>query len=300
MHSAVFSKDGATFVEYSDNLEQPPAVTVTRRDGQESFSLHKPATNLELDPPELHQFRASDGTTLYAALYRPAKMAGKAPVIVEVYGGPGPQTVVDSWAETVDLRAQMLRQHGFIVLKVDNRGSARRGLPFEAAIARNFGDVEVQDQVAGLHWLDSLGIADLSRVGIYGWSYGGYMTIMAMLREPDMFKVGVAGAPVTSWDGYDTAYTEKYMAKPDENHDGYRKSSALELAGRLKGKLLLIHGLIDENVHFRHTGRLMQAFTEANRPYDVLLYPNERHMPRSEKDRVAMESRILEYFENNL
>jgi dipeptidyl-peptidase-4 len=121
-----------------------------------------------------------------------------------------------------------------------------------------------------------------------------------MLRAPEVFKAGVAGAPVTSWDGYDTAYTEKYMGKPQENGEGYRKSSALELAGRLKGKLLLIHGLIDENVHFRHTARLMQAFTESNRPYDVLLYPNERHMPRSEKDRVAMESRILEYFEKNL
>ena len=123
------------------------------------------------------------------------------------------------------------------------------------------------------------------------------MTAMAMLKAPDLFQVGVAGAPVTSWDGYDTAYTEKYLGTPRDNPDGYREASALTHAHRLRGRLLLIHGLIDENVHFRHTARLMDALIEANRPYDLLIYPNERHMPRSERDREAMETRILAYFE---
>jgi dipeptidyl-peptidase-4 len=302
MHSAVFAPDGTSFTEYFDSLEQPPSVVVRRPDGELIHTLHAPAeVELPLRPPELRSFRADDGTTLYAALYHPAAKKGqKAPVIVEVYGGPGPQSVNNSWAQTVDLRAQMLAEHGFLVVKVDNRGSARRGLRFEGAIARNFGDLEVREQVAGVRWLRELGLADPDRAGIYGWSYGGYMAAMALLKAGEIFSVGVAGAPVADWDGYDTAYTEKYMSTPQDNPEGYRQSSLLTHAERLRGHLLLVHGLIDENVHFRHTARFMNALIKANRPYDVLLYPSERHMPRSEKDRVAMETRILEYFETHL
>jgi dipeptidyl-peptidase-4 len=302
MHTAVFAPDGSTFAEYFDSLEQPPSVTVRSLDGELIHTLHAPAEiELSLRPPELRSFQVEDGATLYAAIYHPpADQGRKPPVIVEVYGGPGPQSVNNSWAQTVDLRAQMLAEHGFLVLKVDNRGSARRGLGFEGAIARNFGDLEVHDQVAGVRWLRELGLADPDRAGIYGWSYGGYMAAMSLLKAGEIFSVGVAGAPVADWDGYDTAYTEKYMSTPQDNPEGYRQSSLLTRAERLRGHLLLVHGLIDENVHFRHTARFMNALIKANRPYDVLLYPSERHMPRSEKDRVAMETRILEYFERHL
>jgi len=194
----------------------------------------------------------------------------------------------------------MLAQQGFVVLKVDNRGSPRRGLAFEAAIARRLGQIEVHDQVEGVRWLETLGFADISRVGIYGWSYGGYMALMALLTAPDVFKAGVAGSPVTFWEGYDTAYTEKYMGTPQDNPEGYRLGSPLTHVDQLRGKLLMIHGMIDENVHFRHTARLMQALIDAGKPFETLLYPNERHMPRSERDRVDMERRILEFFQRNL
>jgi dipeptidyl-peptidase 4 len=221
-------------------------------------------------------------------------------VIVSVYGGPSAQMVNDSWAETVDLRAQMLTQNGFVVLKVDNRGSTRRGLAFEAPIARNMGDIEVRDQVEGIRWLGTLGFADTDRVGIYGWSYGGYMTLLALLKAPEVFKAGVAGAPVTFYEGYDTAYTEKYMSTPEANPEGYRRGSPLTYVDRLQGKLLLIHGMIDENVHFRHSARMMQALIDAGKSFETLIYPNERHMPRSERDRADMERRILEFFQRNL
>jgi dipeptidyl-peptidase-4 len=270
--------------------------------------------DVDLSPPALHRFRTSDGVELYAAVYRPPNSGsfspppragegqggGRAPVIVSVYGGPGPQMVNDSWAQTVDLRAQILAQHGFVVLKVDNRGSARRGLPFEAPLARRMGQVEVRDQVEGVRWLDTLGFADTSRVGIYGWSYGGYMTLMALVTAPDVFKAGVAGAPVTFYEGYDTAYTEKYMSTPQDNPEGYRLSSPLSYIDQLRGPLLVVHGMIDENVHFRHTARLMQALIDVGKPFETLIYPNERHMPRSEKDRVDMERRLLEFFQRNL
>jgi dipeptidyl-peptidase 4 len=299
-HGAAIAPDFGSFIDVWDDRDHPPSVTVRALDGSPRHVIHA-AVPAERDPmpPELHRFRSSDGVELYAALYRPETQE-KVPVIVSVYGGPGPQLVNDSWTETVDLRAQMLAQHGFIVLKVDNRGSARRGLRFEAPIYGRLGDIELRDQVEGLRWLERLGIADLSRVGIYGWSYGGYLTVMALLTHPDVFKAGVAGAPVTFWEGYDTAYTEKYLRTPQANPEGYRESSALTYVDRLRAPLLLVHGMIDENVHFRHTARLMQALIDAGKPFETLIYPNERHMPRSERDRADMERRLLAFFLRHL
>jgi dipeptidyl-peptidase-4 len=325
MHGVAIAPDFSSFVDVWDSREHPPSITVRSMTGEPRSVIHEgTSVDLDLTPPELHRLRTSDGVELHAAVYRPSthfpppragepllsgsrdfprgqgQGGGRAPVIVSVYGGPGAQMVDDSWTQTVDLRAQMLAQQGFVVLKVDNRGSARRGLAFEAAIARRMGQIEVRDQVAGVRWLETLGFADASRVGIYGWSYGGYMAVMALVTAPDVFKAGVAGAPITFWEGYDTAYTEKYMDTPQENAEGYRLGSALTHIDRIRGKLLVIHGMIDENVHFRHTARLMQALIDAGKPFETLLYPNERHMPRSEHDRLDMERRILEFFQRNL
>jgi dipeptidyl-peptidase-4 len=301
IYGAVLAPDFSSYVSVLDYLNEPPAIdVVSLTDRQTTWSIHSPGdVSVDLPPPELHSFRTSDGAELYAAVYRP-QGGGRYPVIVSVYGGPGAQMVNDSWTQTVDLRAQLLAQQGFVVLKVDNRGSARRGLAFEAPIARRMGQIEVRDQVEGVRWLETLGFADISRVGIYGWSYGGYMSVMALATAPEVFKAGVVGAPVTFWEGYDTAYTEKYMGTPAENREGYRLGSALTHIDRLRGKLLVIHGMIDENVHFRHTARLMQSLIDAGKPFETLLYPNERHMPRSEHDRVDMERRILEFFQRSL
>ena len=135
---------------------------------------------------------------------------------------------------------------------------------------------------------------------MYGWSYGGYMALMCLSRAPDVFTMGVAGAPVTHWDGYDTHYTERYMGTPKSNPEGYRESSVMASIDRLEGSLLIVHGLIDENVHFRHTARLINSLIRARKPYELLLFPDERHMPRSLEDRVYMEDRISEFFERNL
>jgi dipeptidyl-peptidase-4 len=151
-----------------------------------------------------------------------------------------------------------------------------------------------------VRFLASLPEADTSRVGVYGWSYGGYMTLMCLLKAPDVFKAGVSGAPVTSWDGYDTFYTERYMETPQANPDGYREGSALTHAAALRGPLLLLHGMLDENVHFRHTARLIAALNEADRPYDLALFPNERHGPRSPAQRAALERRLAEFFTANV
>ena len=219
---------------------------------------------------------------------------------VQVYGGPHAQTVTNSWGMTVAMRAQHLRSLGFVVFLLDNRGSLRRGLEFEGAIRHRMGSIEVQDQVDGVRWLVEQGLADPARVGIYGWSYGGYMSLMCLAQAPETFHVAVAGAPVTHWDGYDTFYTERYMGTPETNPEGYARWNVMNFIPSMTGKLMIVHGLIDENVHFRHTARLINALNRARKPYELLLFPDERHMPRKAEDRTYMEERVRDFFVKHL
>ena len=181
------------------------------------------------------------------------------------------QRVVEGWEMTADLAAHFLTERGFAVWKLDNRGSSRRGHAFEAALDRHMGTVEVNDQVDGVRFVAaSWPGVDTSRVGITGGSYGGYMTLRCLTEAPDVFQAGVSNAPVTDWDGYDTCYTERFMGTPRDNPEGYRDSSVLTRADRLQGALLIIHGMLDENVHFRHTARLTTALIAADRPFALL------------------------------
>jgi dipeptidyl-peptidase 4 len=306
MHTVRVDAERGRFTDLHHCLDQPPRLTLRSLDDDgelavlhEGSSADPRVAELGLRPPRLVTLSAHDGTQLHAALYVPDG-EGPFPTIVNVYGGPGPQRVQDSWALSVDLRSQLLRERGFLVIRLDNRGSARRGLAFEGAIRHEMGDLEVQDQVAGVEWLVREGLTDAARVGIYGWSYGGYMSAMALARAPKVFKAGVAGAPVTHWDGYDTHYTERYMATPQLNPGGYERSSVMHHVDGISGALLLVHGLIDENVHFRHTARLINALIRARKPYQLLLFPDERHMPRGLADRIYLEERIAEFFAREL
>jgi dipeptidyl-peptidase-4 len=306
-HAVVLDHACTRFVDIHDSLGQPPTITLRALDDSALlatiFDQRDPRLDqLTLDPPELVSLQSRDGVTLHGAIFRPPTRFGPGPypALVQVYGGPHAQTVTNSWSLTVAMRAQFLRSQGFLVFLLDNRGSARRGLAFEGALKHNMGHIEVDDQVDGVRWLVEQGLADASRVGIYGWSYGGYMAAISLARAPETFKVAVAGAPVTHWDGYDTHYTERYMGTPQENPQGYSASSVPGHVGNITGKLMLIHGLIDENVHFRHTARLINALIKARKPYDLFLFPDERHMPRALADRVYMEERIRDYFVEHL
>jgi dipeptidyl-peptidase-4 len=183
---------------------------------------------------------------------------------------------------------------------LDNRGSARRGLKFEGALKGNPGRFDAEDQLTGAEWLIKQGLAKAGHIGLCGWSYGGYMSAVILARFPDVFCCAVSGAPVTSWDGYDTFYTEKYMGLPSDNPKGYEYGSVMHHVHKLKGRLLLVHGMIDENVHFRHTARLVNALVAAGKPYELLIFPDERHMPRRHNDRIYMEERIWEFFQRSL
>ncbi|HET8842190.1 MAG TPA: DPP IV N-terminal domain-containing protein [Ktedonobacteraceae bacterium] len=307
-HEVVISPDCRSFVDNWQSPERPPCLMLRNlADGAMQGRLLEreeitPAS-LGLCVPEITSFRTSDNTLLYAAIYTSEQTRASArpvPLVVSVYGGPHAQTVTSTWSLTVDLRAQYLAQQGFVVLKVDNRGSSFRGLAFEAAIARSMGHIEVDDQVAGVRFLSSRPYVDSERVGIYGWSYGGYMVCRALLRAPEVFKVGVAGAPVTFWEGYDTHYTERYMGSPIANAEGYFASSVLPDVEKLVGKLMLMHGLVDENVHFRHTTRLIEALTRAARDYEMVLFPEGRHMLRNPASLEYLERRLTGFLHRYL
>ncbi|OMO93663.1 hypothetical protein COLO4_16758 [Corchorus olitorius] len=309
-HVVVLDHHMQKFVDIYDSLDSPPSVLLCNLiDGSVIMPLYEqPFTiprlkRLQLEPPEIVQIQANDGTALYGALYKPdATRFGPPPykTLISVYGGPSVQLVCNSWISTVDMRAQYLRSKGILVWKLDNRGTARRGLKFEGCLKSNIGRVDAEDQLTGAEWLIKQGLAKTGHIGLYGWSYGGFLSAMALVRFPDVFCCAVSGAPVTSWDGYDTFYTEKYMGLPSEDAESYEYGSVMHHVNKMKGKLLLVHGMIDENVHFRHTARLVNALVAAGKTYELLIFPDERHMPRRHRDRIYMEERIWEFIERSL
>jgi dipeptidyl aminopeptidase/acylaminoacyl peptidase len=207
----------------------------------------------------------------------------KYPAIVYLYGGPVPggsaRTVVNKWVHIPDLWAQMMAILGFVVYSLDNRGSceAPRGHGFERPIWQRFGAVELADQLEGVKYLQTLPFVDGSRIGVFGGSFGGFMALNCLLRAPEIFKTGVAFAPVTDWTGYDAIYTEQYMGQLAENAHGYAGSLLPPVAGRLKGKLLLIHGTADQNVHLHHSFNLVDALVAAGKQIEMMLYPGMTH-----------------------
>ncbi|HOL71210.1 MAG TPA: S9 family peptidase [Bryobacteraceae bacterium] len=270
------------YVDIFSNLTTPPRHTLHTKDGAEWAVLREPDRRQleehDILPSEIVEVKAADGTLLYARMIKPAGFdpAKKYPVIVNVYGGPGVQSVRNSWPGGVSLN-QVFAHRGYVVWELDNRGTFGRGHKFEAAVSRNLGSLEVEDQKEGIRHLLSLGFADPKRIGIRGWSYGGYMTIRALLLAPDVFACGVAGAPVTDWHNYDTIYTERYMGLPSENPEGYRRSSNVLAAGKLKGRLLIAHNLEDDNVLFQNAVQMVDALQRAGKQFELMIYPNKSH-----------------------
>ncbi|VAW34793.1 Dipeptidyl peptidase IV [hydrothermal vent metagenome] len=307
MHTVVLDLKRNRFVDVQQAVDKPPTIVLrSLANGRLLKTLFsrpdKRITKLNLPVPQIVTLQNRNGVPLFGAIYKPPASFGDGPfpTVVSVYGGPHAQRVTNSWLLSVDMRAQYLARRGFLVFKLDNQGSARRGLAFEAPIKHNMGDVEVADQVDGVRWLVAQGLTDAARVGIYGWSYGGYMATICLARAADTFQAAVAGAPVSHWDGYDTCYTERYMGLPQANPYGYANSSMMAHVDKIEGKLLLVHGLIDENVHFRHTARLINALIAARKRYELMLFPDERHMPRKADGRLYIEEQIYDFFKRQL
>jgi dipeptidyl-peptidase-4 len=254
-----------------------------------------------LQPSEIVQVKAQDGKLLYGRLIKPANFhAGeKYPAVVVVYGGPGVQDVTNSWGGPDWDRMQVLAARGFVIWELDNRGSAGRGHAFETPLFRRFGKTELADQLEGVRYLLAQGFVDPARVGIYGWSYGGFMTLYSLLNAPDVFRAGIAGAPVTNWRNYDTIYTERYLGLPAENAEGYRASSPVSYAANLKSKLLIVHNIEDDNVLFQNTVQITDALEQAGKLFDLSIYTGKSHGVTGPVRKQLLET-ITDFFEKNL
>ncbi len=299
-HAAIFSDDGEQWIDTWSDLAASPRLVLhddVRGSGRAIVEPSLTAARLGVTPPELLELSAADGeTVLHAALYRPVEHSdAPPPCVVWVYAGPHQQYAKREWTTTAHPLRQYLARAGVAVLVVDGRGSTDRGLAFEGPIQARLGEVEVQDQAAAVRQLADRGEIDASRVAITGASYGGFMTLRAMAEEPELFKVGVAVAPVTGWDGYDTAYTERYLGTPDAEPDGYAASSVLGRAAAIRGNLLLIHGAIDENVHLRHSLRLVAELQGAGRDIELVVLPADRHKTRTASGLATRDRRTVKH-----
>ncbi|HLX62670.1 MAG TPA: DPP IV N-terminal domain-containing protein [Planctomycetota bacterium] len=299
-HTLRLAPDGKYILESYSSVTQPPLVRLLRADGTVLTTLYRSGAERK-SGSEFVEFNGADGTTFYARMTKPGNFdaAKKYPVVVYIYGGPHVQVVRNVWSgiDGVDAR---LAQDGCLIWSMDNRGSWGRGHAWETAIYKNMGAQELADQLAGIEYLKKLPFVDASRIGIHGWSYGGYMTLYSLTHAPDVFKCGCAGAPVTDWKYYDTIYTERYMRTPADNPDGYVTSSPLAAAAKLKAKLLIIHGTSDDNVHIQNTMNFLDALTKANRPYELQIQPGQKHGFRGEAAGKFLSDRMVEFFKRNL
>ena len=303
IHNVKINCDQNIYIDVNHALSQQPRVELRNLKTDELIKDISPDKDVRIEqfgltPPKLLKIPHEKSAYLNSAVFYPDENEygpGPYPTVVYVYGGPHVQLVTDSWGLTANLRLQYLRDQGFLVTVVDNHGSNRRGVSFESSIKNKLGEIEVNDQKLMLDWLIDQGLTDENRVGVFGWSYGGYMTLMCMAKYPELFRVGAAGAPVVNWQLYDTHYTERYLGLLEDNYENYDLSNVTTYAKNLDGELMIIHGMIDENVHFTHSAELIQSLIENDKSYDLLAFPKERHMPRGHSDRVYMEKRMMDF-----
>jgi dipeptidyl-peptidase-4 len=302
-HSIHANEQGSFYLDTYSSLTSPPETTLHDAAGKQLAVFRaadrKIADEYEILPTEFVKVTAPDGTLLYAKLIKPAgfQASKKYPAIVFVYGGPGVQVLHDSWS-ALDWE-QVLAHKGYVIWQLDNRGSTGRGHQFEEAIYREMGRAELGDQRAGVDKLISMGFADPKRIGIFGWSYGGFMTIYSLLHAPEVFKAGIAGAPVTDFRNYDTIYTERYLGLPGENKVGYDKSSNVLAADKLQGKLLIIHNFEDDNVLFQNSLQMTNALQKAGKQFDFMLFPQKSHGVGGPVRKTMYEG-MTEFFDKNL
>lgn len=284
-HMAEFAPNAAFYLDNFSSVDTPPQVSVHKPDGALA-SWIEPNKLDEKHPfwpyrdslikPEFGTLQAADGQTLYYRLYKPAGFdpSKKYPVFDMYYGGPSAQLVTNAWGDYFN---QYMANQGFVVFTLDNRGMARRGRKFENAIYQQLGAVEVDDQLVGIHWLKSQPWVDGRRIGVFGWSYGGYMTTMMLSKASDELAGGVAVAPVTNWRLYDTFYTERYLGRPQDNDAGYTRSSPLAWLDGLTAKLYLVHGMADDNVLFLNSTELMAELQKRGTQFQFMAYPGAKH-----------------------
>ena len=309
-NSAIFSNDLRYFINVYSNITTPPVTSICNSEGKtektliDNAQLKERLQKADIAKKELFTFKTSDGVELNGWMMKPVDFNSgkKYPVILYQYGGPGSQQVYDSWSAGFmpgGVYESYLCSQGFIVVCVDGRGTGGRGAAFEKCTHLRLGRLESNDQVEAAVYVGGLPYVDKNNIGIWGWSFGGFNTLMSMSQNKGVFKAGVAVAPVTSCRFYDTVYTERYMHTPAENPDGY-DYNALTLAPKLHGHLLICHGLADDNVHFQNTAEYAEVLVQAGKQFDMQVYTNRNHSIYGGNTRLHLMTRIANFFKENL
>lgn len=297
------SEEFRYYLSYFSNATTPERVTLHRSDGEtvrtleDNAALRDKLQQLQLPTKQFFTFRTKNGDELNGYLIRPIDFDStqRYPVLMTQYSGPGSQRVADQWEMEW---TEVLAQEGYIVACVDGRGTGFRGEAFKKCTYGQLGRYETEDQIEAARYLSELPYVDASRIGIYGWSYGGFMALNCILRGNDIFRVAIAVAPVTSWRYYDTIYTERYNGSPSENAAGYDDNSPIGMADRLKGKLLIAHGTADDNVHIQNTYEMVARLTAADRPFEMQIYPDQNHSMGSSRHHLI--ERCIEFIRTHL
>jgi dipeptidyl-peptidase-4 len=303
-----FSEGFKYYINMYSNANTPYYITVNSADGKEikvlkdNQKLMQTTMSYGFSPKEFFQVKDRDGVMLNGWMIKPAKMeAGKKyPVLQVVYGGPGSNMVVDTWAGGALYWHEMLAQMGVIVVAVDNRGTEYRGRDFKKCTYGQMGKLESADQIDVAKYLGTQPYVDKNRIGIWGWSYGGYMSSLCLAVGADVFKMAIAVAPVTNWRFYDSIYTERYMGLPKDNAHGYDDYSPVNNMDKLKGKLLLIHGTGDDNVHFQNSVELVNVLVQQNKQYEFYMYPDRNHSIRGGNTSMHLYTKMTNFIQSNL
>ncbi|HEV7230445.1 MAG TPA: S9 family peptidase, partial [Bacteroidia bacterium] len=303
-----FSEGMKYYINVQSDANTPAYVTINSADGKEirvledNKDLKAKMEGYNLSKKEFFKFTTSEGIELNGWMIKPPNFdaSKKYPVFMTVYGGPGINTVNDSWGGPDYFWHQLLAEKGYIVVSVDNRGTGGRGRDFLKCTYRQLGNLESKDQIEAAKYLGAQPYVDKSRIGIQGWSFGGYMSSLCITRGSDYFKAAIAVAPVTNWRYYDSIYTERYMGLPQDNASGYDDNSPINHVKELKGKYLLIHGTADDNVHFQNTVEMVAALVKINKPFDMFIYPDKNHSIAGGYTRMHLFTKMTNFLVENL
>ena len=308
VNNANFSKTFDYFINTNSTANQPNYITLNNKKGKlirvikNSEKLVQTLSNYELSKKEFFSFKTEYNISLNGWMIKPPDFDSnkKYPVLMYVYGGPGNQQVLDNWGGRNYMWYQYLAQQGIVIVCVDNRGTGGRGADFKKCTYKELGKLETEDQIAANKYLASLDYIDQNKIGIWGWSYGGYMSSLCLLKGNDIFNFAIAVAPVTNWRFYDTIYTERYMRTPQENPDGYDLNSPINYITQLRGNYLLVHGSADDNVHYQNTMEMISTLVNENKQFDLFIYPDKNHGIYGGKTRLHLMTKITDFVMNNL
>ena len=308
-NAATFSPNFQYFINSYSSVSQPTIYSLnSAKDGKQIQSiidnkaLAEKIKKYDLPAKEFFELTTEKGHKLNAWMIKPKDFDAtkKYPVFMFQYSGPGSQEVANNWLDTNDMWFMMLAQNGYIVACVDGRGTGFKGAAFKKCTQKELGKYEVEDQIDAAKVIGNYAYVDKTRIGIFGWSYGGFMSSNCLFKGADVFKMAIAVAPVTNWRFYDSIYTERYMQTPQENASGYDDNSPINHVSKLKGKFLLIHGTADDNVHVQNTMQMVEALVQANKQFDWAIYPDKNHGIYGGKTRVQLFNKMTNFIKENL